>query len=226
MKLLSTALIGFTLTLLTTTASAAIVSLDGLDVRFTYDDSTLYGTGIVVGNSIVFTPADFIAQSLNGDNGNPLIITASETLNLQVEVINPATSLLGFQLLEQGDYFLNGPSATAQAAGIFEVSSNTSAYAETKSFDAGPLNTINLLTNWDTSSAIDLSDTAGWYTDTDVAINITNILTATTIALGDQSLVQKKFAGVGLEVTLVPVPGALWLFGSALLGLGAIKRRK
>jgi hypothetical protein len=28
------------------------------------------------------------------------------------------------------------------------------------------------------------------------------------------------------DVSAVPVPAAAWLFGSALLGLGAVKRRK
>jgi hypothetical protein len=31
---------------------------------------------------------------------------------------------------------------------------------------------------------------------------------------------------VSLEVTAVPIPAAAWLFGSALLGLGVVKRKK
>lgn len=38
--------------------------------------------------------------------------------------------------------------------------------------------------------------------------------------------VSEAYAGTAWSVTTVPLPAAAWLFGSALLGLGAIKRRK
>ena len=212
------ALVGLTLSV---SANAAQVTTNGDDVRFTYDDSTLYGTGSVVGNAILFTPTDFVAQSTNGG-----IVTATEMLNLHIEVINVGTSMSFFQLIELGDYFLEGAGATAQAGGVFEVSSNNNAFSDSENFDAGTLSAQGSLTEWDTTAMISLSNTFGWQSDTDVDVDITNILTATTTSLGEQSLVQKKLGGVGLEVTLVPVPAAAWLFGSALIGLAGIKRKK
>ena len=138
MKILSPVLTGLALSVLTTQVSAVVVSVDGSDVRFTYDNATLYGTGSVVGNAIVFTPSEFIAQSSNGGT-----VTATEMLNLQVEVLSSGTSLLGFQLLEQGDYLLSGAGATAEAGGVFEVSSNTNAY---RIYDADLPNLLNVLT--------------------------------------------------------------------------------
>ena len=73
---------------------------------------------------------------------------------------------------------------------------------------------------------IDLADTAGWGVDTDVDIDITNTLAAATTDSGELSRVQKKLGGVGLTITAVPVPAAVWLFGSGLLGLAGFARRR
>jgi len=203
-------------------ASAAIVSVDGDNVRFTYDNSTLYGSAIVVGDAILFTPTGFAAESLNGSGLDQEI----EMLNIQVEIITAGYWLEDFQLVEQGDYILDGAGATAAVSGIFEVSSNTNANVESNSFDAGPLTVQGALTEWSAGSMISLGDTPGWATDTDVDLDITNTLSATTSAPGEQSRVQKKLGGVGIQITAVPVPAAVWLFGSGLVGLLGWARRK
>ena len=56
-------LVGAGLVLLATSVSAAIVTVDGDNVRFTYDDETLYGTGLVSGDAIFFQPTTFRAES-------------------------------------------------------------------------------------------------------------------------------------------------------------------
>lgn len=198
-------------------ANAAIVTLYGDDVSFTFDDATLYGSGTVVGNNIYFTPADFKAESLNGAG----LVQASEMLNLQVEVTTAGYWLEEFALNELGDYLLNGAGASASASGTFSVSSNTNANSDSNNFDAGPLTVQGALTEWSTSSFIDIS----WGTDTDVDIDIMNLLQASTTDLGEQALVQKKVGLVGVEITAVPVPAAVWLFGSALGMLGWLRRK-
>jgi hypothetical protein len=61
-------------------------------------------------------------------------------------------------------------------------------------------------------------------------VTIENVLTATSITQAESAFIEKKFAGgsVGLVVnpTAIPVPAAIWLFGSGLLGLVGIARRK
>ncbi len=42
------------LILASSTANAALVTINGTNVSFTYDDATLYGTANVVGNAIFF----------------------------------------------------------------------------------------------------------------------------------------------------------------------------
>ena len=199
-------------------ANAAIVTLFGDDVSFTFDDGTMYGAGTVVGNNIYFTPDDFKAESLNGAG----LVSASEMLDIRVEVTTAGFWLEDFALNELGDYLLNGGGASASASGTFSVSSNTNSNSDSNNFDAGPLTVQGALTEWSTSSLIDLS----WGTDTDVDIEVMNLLQASTTDVGEQALVQKKIGLVGVEITAVPVPAAVWLFGSALGMLGWARGRK
>jgi hypothetical protein len=90
---------------------------------------------------------------------------------------------------------------------------------------AGPLTVQGALTEWTISSMIDLGDTAGWEQDTAVMLQLENDLTADSNSPGDSALIQKKFGAFGVEVTIIPVPAAAWLFGSALALLGWIRRR-
>jgi hypothetical protein len=43
---------------------------------------------------------------------------------------------------------------------------------------------------------------------------------------GDFNLNSKKFSANGFQVTTVPVPAAVWLFGSGLLGMVSVAKRK
>jgi len=222
MSLTRSALAGLILFLTGTYASAAIVTLYGDDVSFTYDDSTLYGSAFVVGNSIYFQPTVFRAESLNGTGSDSI----NEMLDVRVEITTDGYWMEEFALVEAGDYYLSGAGASVSASGTFGVTSNTSAYSVNNAFTAGPLTVQGVTTDWLASSEVDLSDTAGWYGDTDVTVMVDNDLVASTASLGEQAWVQKKIGGVvGLTITAVPVPAAVWLFGSALAGLGWLRRK-
>ncbi|MDG1663181.1 MAG: VPLPA-CTERM sorting domain-containing protein [Pseudomonadales bacterium] len=209
---------------------AAEVSVDGTDVTFTYDDSTLFGPAFVVGNSIFFTPTTFLAQSANVEGA----VQSTATLNIDVQVKSGSTYLMdGFQLMELGDYLLTGNgSASAQAVARLQVISKTTTcglmgspvciVADTD--DTGVLTAQNALTDWDLYAEVNYG--AMWGPDTHVEAQIQNTLTATSTVSGDSSLVQKKFNGVGLVVVeAIPIPATAWLFGSALAGL-VVARRK
>ncbi|MBT8421665.1 MAG: hypothetical protein KJP03_00945, partial [Gammaproteobacteria bacterium] len=73
---------------------------------------------------------------------------------------------------------------------------------------------------------IDLAETAGWVFDTDVNANIQNNLSATTTQAATSAMIEKKFGAIGIEVTVVPVPAAVWLFMSALGLLGSLRMRR
>jgi hypothetical protein len=55
----------------------------------------------------------------------------------------------------------------------------------------------------------------------------TGTVPATEFAFaGSNGRYSKSNTGVGIEVSTVPLPAAAWLFGSGLLGLGAVGRRR
>lgn len=222
-------LFGLTLALAITGAQAGTAVQTGTDVTFTYDDSTLFGLGTVVGNSLFFSPTTFKAQSTNTQGA----VLTNATLNITVTV-NAGSSLVltEFQLVELGDYQLSGTSSSVDASGRLQVTSNTTICGvlfpclDSQVFTAGPLTTTGALTNWSASAGIDFANTAGWGTDTNVIAQIQNDLSATSTVSGESAMVQKKAQGVGLIVNPVPVPAAAWLFGSALGLLGWMRRRK
>jgi len=208
-------------------------TIPGDDVIFTYDDTTPFGTATVIGNSIFFSPTTFKAESLNGEGP----VTMNETLQIDILVTTPGFVLDSFLLAEQGDYKLNGTGASVSANGQFRVMSLTKnispifpfPFQDDEFFDAGPL-TVNTNTPvaWSASAAINLADTTGWNTDTEVRTTIENLLTATTLnsGVGETALIEKKFSGVGIIINPVPIPGAVWLFGSALGLLGWLRHRR
>lgn|GEM_PF-685467 len=217
-------------------SQAAIVTIQGADVKFTFDDATAFGTANVIGNNIFFLPTNFLAESLNGGGA----VTNNVTLNIEVEATTVGYSMDSFQLAEEGDYKLNGADASVSANGQFRITSLTKQCGagifapickDNQIFDAGPLTVnTNSPVTWNASAQIDLADTAGWDTDTKVTMTIENLLTATTLnpGVGETAFIQKKFSAgdVGIIVNPVPLPAAAWLFGSAIGLLGWIRRRR
>jgi hypothetical protein len=210
----------FVAVMMSSTASAAMVTVYGDDLSFTYDDSTLYGSANVIGNNIFFLPTGFTAESLNGG-----LDESSEILTIQVDVTTAGFVLTDFGLNEVGDYFLKGQGASVSAGGSFGVESGTSAFSDSNVLSAGSLLVQDTFTNWSIDSTIMLSDTAGWDSDTSVLITLENILSASTQVNGEEAFIEKKIGSVGIIVNEVPVPAAAWLFGSALFGLAGLRRR-
>lgn len=208
-------------------ASAATVIECGTDVCFEYDNASSFGEATIIGNNIFFLPTDFSAEALNDDGA----VTKNETLNIRVTA-QGNYQIDGFALAEQGDYFLNGVDASVDVSGQLGVTSRTKneqpldffPYRATEIFTAGDLNVQGALTEWNAGAAIDLGDTAGWGTDTDVTVTLENLLSATTLNNGERAFVEKKIGAIGLSV--VPIPGAVFLFPSALGALAWMRRRR
>jgi hypothetical protein len=218
------ALVGLTLSV---SANAAVVF--GSDVKFTYDDSTLFGSAFTVGNSIFFQPTAFRAESTNCQGA----VLVSDTLNITAEVITDGYEMTDFALIEQGDYELSAGDTSVTASARLQVTSQTTLCGFIPCIDSdidnvGGLGTVGATTDWNASSTIDLGDTAGWGSDTLATVQMQNNLSASTLNDGESAWIQKKFNGIGMEVIVgeVPVPAAAWLFRSALIGLAGIKRKK
>jgi len=208
---------------------ATTVTLFGTDVSFTFDDATLFGPGIVVGNSLVFQPTNFKAESLNGAGA----VTASETLIIDVMATTPGYDITSLAMQEQGDYKRKGVEASVAASGRLGVTSTTvNCGVILPCNDASIFNVAGLgdtggaTVAWSGGTSVNLADTTGWGSDTSLQISFQNNLSATTLNNGEEAFIQKKLGGVGLIVNPVPVPAALWLFGSGLLALAGVSRRR
>jgi len=194
--------------------NAAIVSQMGDDVVFTYDDSTLFGSGIVVGNTINFNPVNFRAEVIPGFG----VDNATDTLNIDITVKNGSTfSLDKIVTTENGDYSLFGSGSFVSASLFTQVDSNNVAGAQntelvqTGNITAPQDGSTNL---WNLSNMNDWD----WEGETSITFTIQNNLTALA---GDQEFawIQKKDASIGIDVQVVPLPAAAWFMLSALTGL-------
>jgi hypothetical protein len=228
--------------LFSATSQAAIITQNGTDVSFTYDDATLYGTGNVVGNSISFKPVDFKVESLGGTaidlgNGNSISggqATLSQTLKITMNATTVGYAMDMFQVVEIGDYRLDGaPTADVDVSAYVDIESLTTncgifACSNTGNiFTAGSLGDTGLvLTPWSLGGSLNLADTAGWGSDTGVVMTLQNNILAYTENTGETAFIQKKQGGIGIVVNPIPVPAAVWLFGSGLIGLISVARRK
>jgi len=216
--------------LLATSAHSATITQMGTDISFTYDDATLFGVGTVSGNNIFFTPDAFLAQSIDGAG----VATSVDTLDIHVVTTTAGFNLTSFLLIENGDYKLEGAGANVDADTVFQVVSNTNLTGcsgilcqDAFSTSAGALtDTGGASVTWSLGGGIDLADTVGWGSDTDVNISLENTLLADTTTMGEIAFIQKKFGAIGITINPVPVPAAVWLFGSGLLGLIGIARRR
>ncbi len=215
--------------------NAALVTLCGPNICYEYDNDPLANPGVggaafgtptlLTGSDVLaFTPTAFAAeaQGVGGTDTNVQSFTFTRIYSLTgAELVNLSAS-------ESGDYqIINGGTVSAQldleitdlvddlgttgfpesatSGGTFSSSSPTGFVPAEWSLDG----------SISPSAAFD--DLAS-----EISLMVTNTLQADTTAAGEYARIDKKlFLTV---TTIVPVPAAVWLFGSALLGLGALRR--
>ena len=183
---------------------------------------------LVVGNSLIFQPTGFTAESLNGAGA----VTANETLVIDVAATTPGFNITSLLMAEQGDYIQDGIDASVTASMRLGVTSTTTtcgifACNDNSITNVAPFgDTGGATANWSGSATVDLASTAGWGSDSAVQVSFQNNLSATTLNGGEIARIQKKSGGVGLYVNAVPLPAAAWLFAAGLLGLAGVARRR
>ena len=218
---------------------SAIVSVEGDNYIFTYDNSTLFGNANVINDSIFFLPTNFSAVSLN-QQGAVLI---TDIIDIEVEVKPGSSKLIdGFSLFEQGDYRLHGTGSSVDVATYVQVTSFASicnsfllvpcflvsdVLTPNQSFsNTEALDDLNTLATWELSAFVDLDSNQYWGNDIHVNLRLQNNLYATAMSQGDLAQIQKKFGGLGVQVhSEVPVPAAAWLFISALIALSSARQK-
>lgn len=203
-------------------SNAALITVNGNDVSFTYDDSLvgLFGTPSVSGNSLIFAPTNFSASSTTS---SPFDFTNSSfavTINSLDNYINNVS------LVESGNYIKIGGSADVVALGTLTTTdltntltsvSNITPTAVLFSTTAFP----NPVGNWEAKANENLLNSFS------VLANINNILGTQKLQTSDYALINKLSVSLtATTVSAVPLPQAIWLFGGGLMALLSVAKRK
>jgi hypothetical protein len=205
-------------------AQAALVKT-GTTVEYTIvndlDLLSVGGNAFIVGDQLQFTFNGFKATDTDG--GPPQL--KNLTLTIEVRSITSGNPLTNPSLYEEGDLLVLDtlPSVNTFARVFGQLSAANQKPPnglETDNFSFQEDST-NLGAPWSITEG--LENVAGWGTDF-IVLTFQNNLIASAIDNNDLAFIEKKFASITL--TAVPVPAAVWLLGSALLGLGMIRRRK
>lgn len=208
-------------------AAAATVSECGPSICYEYDDQQdaleWFGAPTLVGDEMRFLPGNFVAQSLDGTTGLVSAVFVFDRVYTQ-----SGANFDSINIREIGDYEISngGPDAAVSGDLFVLAASNVNPLdcqcGVTDSFDAsGDSGGIQL---WEMNAEVTPSAVFTGVAN-DIALSIQNTLTASTVDtdLSDVAWIQKKFVITG---SVIPLPPALWLFGSAVAGLGWLRRRK
>ena len=217
-------------TLISASSLAAAVQLEGDDLIFEFDDSSLFGTANVIGNNLFFLPTDFESESTG--IASPNLVT--ETLNIRISVKEGSDYIIdSVGIAESGDYILSGEGAEVSASLRSQVTSLTQTDPGGL-FGSGPLTNVELVqtgpitapndsstNNWD---LLNINDFV-WGEETDINLQLQNNLIADTDNADELAFIQKKSGAIGVFVNPIPLPAAFWFFASALGGLIAFSRK-
>ena len=212
-------------------AHATLVTLSGTSVDFLIDDAqpglAIYGgLPTVAGDSLLFFPTTFRAESLNGAGA----VGANGTVSFEIRARNGGSvDLASVTVLEAGDYFITSGSGGSVSAVAQLGATNLQATNPLLSFVQDVQQTGTLTSGganaWSLATNIDF--TQAWAKPTDrVRLDLQNNLLATTVLNPSDAFIQKKFNGLLVEVQVVPLPAALPLLLAGLGGLGALTRRR
>ncbi len=214
---------------------SGLTVLEGATVCFVYDPADvdpLFGTLQVSGDNVFVTPVGFKALSTDAQG----TVVTSGTGTIQV-VAKPGYVLDAIHVGEVGDYRMVGGTGTSVDVDgwlrVFDWLDPTPVFgteATTTLAISGDLAIADGdLHNWSGQGGFDLT-TPTWDGRDHVGLTLQNTLTATSTVSGESAMIQKKAVGseitVSVETAVVPLPGALWLFGAGLAGLVGVARRR
>lgn len=202
-----------------TAAQAAEITLIGDNYKFTVNDDSLFGTPTLVGDKLVFAPTAFQVQSENTGS----LEVAETVIKVTIEALNGAKSIAGIKVSENGNYILGGDgkiraNARLDVFSLSQAGQSTGANVLNTGIQSG----ATTGSDWSLQGQVPLA----WGNDSGVALSLENTLLALAGKnTGDFAFIAKQGATIEVVASEVPVPAAVWLFGSALVGLGLRKSK-
>lgn len=232
-------------------AHAVIIQLSGTAVDFFYDSTqvglALFGAPTVgtttviidgqtvIRDTLVFSPA-FRAESNDGigvHTGTPTDIL-SGNFTFQAVTKNITFVYDQIRMAEFGTYFTNGLGASVDVdGGVQIVDFDDPVFGPTASgiLVASDLTQSNGSQQaWNAAGSADLAG-AEWDGTKHLLVTMTNNLTAISLTAGTSAWIQKNIVGEGImmhvdSTVVVPVPAAIWLFGSGLIAIYSLMHRR
>lgn len=208
-------------------AHATMQTVVGSAFDITYDDALtgLFGALSLTGSTITFTPTTFKAESLNGAG----FVTANQTFQFKVTP-HFGIDFSSISVSEAGDYKLRGANSFVNVGGqirAFDVA-NSFVQLTNNITPTAPL-TINdgLNHDWTATAALNLASIAPAQTINVALEDLLEAYTELTDIGPKLAFIEKKFAGVAINIVTTPVPEAnTWAMMMAGLGLVGFQLRR
>lgn len=229
-RFLAAALAGASLLGAGANASAAGVSVTALSDVFGLFNAQPFDTST---NTLAFLPetapggfpgaTKFEAASVGGFGNLGSLGVVYDTVSVTFKA-DAGMKITAVGFFEQGQYVRVGAGAGTYAGGSIVVNGGTPlTFVPVPAETNGTNTSVNGVTTWD----VGLSSPVGVVVNGDTAtVVVTNILAAITSSASDTALIWKNLAALKVEVAPVPLPPALWMLGSAVVGLVTVGRRK
>ena len=184
-------------------------------------DNGLFGSPVIAGNTFIFTPSNFRAQS-DGGNGYGMHIVGDR---LEVTLTMAAGFKFdGIRIREFGDYGVFGAGSFVAVTGTLFAYDliNPNLYQDDLATTPGsPINSG--FGSWNGLAEIDTSTVAPGITMVRIVLDNNLFAYSPTSGVGG-SFIEKKFVDAGIRIDILPAPGALALLGVG--GLVASRRRR
>ncbi len=171
-------------------------------------DPSLFDVSATVasGNTLTIGVNNFQA-----DGGSTATLSALDTLSFQV------TAPTGF-MIKKVTYTENGSGETT--GGVAFATGSITADGTPKNFLMQLFLPNTSESIWSIGGSVDIAD------KTSIIVSIVNSLSAVSFGgLTDIAQIAKTGASIDVEIAPIPLPPAVWMLGSALVGLATIRRR-